>query len=184
MAKGFFTQGVCLLTDGETTIEHIQSALQEHGFEIVKQIPAGENWCFSGPTVIIPFIPKINGYAAVDVVKHMWPDTMGNVKTDPMIFGAWAMGQFGPLTFPGGLARAGQHSWAWEGGRTVADLHQGFIRIRLSYAFGAKDDDPIWPADCDPVAELHFLSRAVLALIGAPGVICYFNPNGEVLSKL
>jgi hypothetical protein len=31
------------------------------------------------------------------------------------------------------------------------------------------------------MAEMMFLSRAVLALFKAPGVICYFNPNGEVL---
>jgi hypothetical protein len=28
---------------------------------------------------------------------------------------------------------------------------------------------------------MMFLSRAVVALLKAPGVICYFNPNGEVL---
>ena len=37
------------------------------------------------------------------------------------------------------------------------------------------------PEDYDPVSEMMFLSRAVMALLKAPGVICYFNPNGEVL---
>ena len=32
------------------------------------------------------------------------------------------------------------------------------------------------------MAELTFVSRVVLALFDVPGVICYFNPNGEVLS--
>ena len=37
MAKGLFTQGVCLLTDGQPTIEDIRCALEENDFEIVKQ---------------------------------------------------------------------------------------------------------------------------------------------------
>lgn len=37
------------------------------------------------------------------------------------------------------------------------------------------------PADYDPVAEMIFLSQASTALLKAPGVLCYFNPNGEVL---
>ncbi|MGD0900408.1 MAG: hypothetical protein ABR915_21455, partial [Thermoguttaceae bacterium] len=106
MAKGFFTQGVCLLTDGRTTIEDIKSALREHAFEIVKQTPAQENWCFGGPAIITPFLPEVNGYVAVDVVSQPWPDSMGDPKSDPMTFGAWSMGHFGPLAFPGGLTRA------------------------------------------------------------------------------
>src|SRR4029077_18617459 len=30
-------------------------------------------------------------------------------------------------------------------------------------------------------AEMLFLSRVVLAVFKAPGILCYFNPNGEVL---
>ncbi len=40
---------------------------------------------------------------------------------------------------------------------------------------------PVLPANYDPVAELNFLSRVVLAIFTAPGAVCYFNPNGEVL---
>jgi hypothetical protein len=181
MAKGFFTQGVCLLTDGQTAVQDIKSALQEQDFEIVKQTPPQENWCFGGATLILAYLPDVNGYAAVDVLNQPWPDSMGDPKTDPMTFGAWSMGHFGPFTFPGSLARAGQHAWAWQPGRTIAQRHGGFIRIRMSYCFGAKDDDPILPDECDPLAELTFLSRVVMAVFNAPGVICYFNPNGEVL---
>jgi hypothetical protein len=49
MAKGFYTQGVSLLTNGQTTINDIKSALRRHGFDIVKELPAGENWAFGGP---------------------------------------------------------------------------------------------------------------------------------------
>jgi len=181
MAKGLFSQAVCLFTDGQTTIEDVKSALQEKEIEIVKQTPPQNDWRFGGPTLVIAFLPEINGYAAVDVVNHSWPDSMGDPKSDAMTFGAWAMGQFGPFAYPGGLARAGQHAWAWHPGRTIAEEHRGFIRVRMSYGFGAKDDAPILPEDYDPVAEMLFLSRAVLAVLEAPGVICYYNPNGEVL---
>jgi hypothetical protein len=51
----------------------------------------------------------------------------------------------------------------------------------MSYVFGSKKDALTLPEDYDPVAEMQFLSRAVMALLKAPGVICYFNPNGEQL---
>jgi hypothetical protein len=181
MAKGFFTQGVCLLTDGHAQIEGVKAALQEKEFEVVKETPPGETWCFGGASLVVPYRPDFNGYVAVDVVDHSWPDDMGDPKSSPMIFGAWSMGHFGPFAFPGGLARAGQHAWAWQPGRTISQQHRGFIRIRMSYCFGASDDSPILPEECDPREELMFLSQVVMAVLNAPGVICYFNPNGEVL---
>src|SRR5262245_14888107 len=101
---------MCLLTDGQTTIDDIKSALDEKEFEIVKQTPPAKDWRFGGPTLIVAYLPEVNGYAAIDVVNHSWPDTMGGPKSDPATFGAWGTGQFGPFTFPGGLARAGQHA--------------------------------------------------------------------------
>jgi hypothetical protein len=106
---------------------------------------------------------------------------MGDPKSDPWTFGAWTMGYFGPFAFPGSLARARQHAWSWQAGRTMPEGHRGFIRIHISYVFGGKKDAPIFPEEYNPVAEMQFLSRAVMALLTAPGVICYFNPNGEVL---
>ena len=181
MAKGFFTQGVCVLTDGQTTLEDIETALQEHGFELAKRVPAQENWCFGGPTRVIVFLLEINGHVAVDLVNRSWPDSMGDPQLDPMTFAAWSMGYFGPFAFPGGLARASQHAWSWQPARTIAERHRGFIRVRTSYVFGIEGDPAILPKNYDPLAEMMFLSRMVLALLAAPGVTCYFNPNGEVL---
>lgn len=181
MAKGLFSQCVCLLTDGTATIDDIKSALQENDFEIVKQAPAQSDWRFGGPTLVVAYEPEVNGYAAFDVVNQLWPDAMGDPKADAMTFAAWSMGHFGPLGFPGGLARAAQHSWAWEAGRRIPQQYRGFIRIRMSYGFGARDNDRVLPADYDALPEMLFLSRAVLALFSAEGVVCYFNPNGEVL---
>ncbi|MBL8818555.1 MAG: hypothetical protein JNL58_21180 [Planctomyces sp.] len=80
MAKGFFTQGVSLLTNGQTTIDSLKSALRQHGFEIVKESPAQENWAFGGASLIIAFRPDVNGYVSVDLVNHPWPDSMGDPK--------------------------------------------------------------------------------------------------------
>lgn len=179
IAKRFFTQGVSLLTNGQTTIGHIKTALLDQGFEVVKESQAQENWAFGGPSLVIPFLPEVNGYAAVDLVNHPWPNSMGDPKTDSIIFAAWSIGNFGPFAFPGSLTRARQHAWAWKGGQTVSEGHAGFVRLRISYVFGAGA--PAGPAHCDPVAEMTFLSRVVIVLLQAPGVICYFNPNGEVL---
>jgi hypothetical protein len=181
MAKGLFSQSVCLLTNGRTTIADVRSALSRQGFEIVKESPAQENWAFSGPALVVAFRPEVNGYAAVDVVNQPWPDTMGDPQSDPTAFAAWSMGHFGPFAFPGSLARARQHAWAWQPGESISEGHRGFIRLRISYVFGATEDAPVLPAEYDPVGEMMFLGRAVMALLKAPGVICYFNPNGEVL---
>src|SRR5262245_9462237 len=101
MAKGFFTQGVCLLTNGETTVENIRIALRLYGCEIVKELPAQGNWALGGHTLVVAFLPEVNGYAAVDIVNQPWPDSMGDPKSDSTTFAAWSMGHFGPLTFPG-----------------------------------------------------------------------------------
>lgn len=181
MAKGFFSQGVCLLSNGKTTIDDVRAALPKKEWKIVNQTKPGKEWQFGGATLVLAFLPEVNGYAAIDVVNRPWPDSMGDPQSDSTTFAAWTMGHFGPQTFPGGLARAGQHSWAWQPGQTIAEGHRGFIRIRISYCFDASDDTPVLPDPYDPIAEMHFLSRAVLAVFEAPGVVCYFNPNGEVL---
>jgi hypothetical protein len=181
MAKGMFTAAACLLTDGRTRIADIRDALESAGFEIVRESFDHESWAHSGPSLVVPFRPDVNGYAAVDAVSEPWPDAMGDPKSEVTTFGAWSMGFFGPLTYPGGLERAGQHAWAWSEGRAVASRHRGFVRFRISYVFGADDEVKIMPPDYAAIAELDFLNRMVLATIDAPGVLCYFNPNGEVL---
>jgi hypothetical protein len=181
MAKGIFTQGVCVLTDGRTTVGDVKSALQDHEFAVVRETPGSDEWCFGGPGVVVPYLPEVNGYAAVDVVSQPWPDTMGDPKSAPMVFGAWSMGQFGPLAFPGNLARARQHAWSCQAADGIAQGHRGFVRVRISYAFGGKEDAPLLPQNYNPAAEMQFLSRTVLALLTARGALCYFNPNGEML---
>ncbi len=181
VAKGFFTQSACLLTDGTSQLQEVRAAMAQAGYSVTPRSPAASAWQFGGTSLVVPFRPEVNGYLAVDVVDQPWPDGMGDPATDPTTFAAWSMGHFGPLAFPGGLERAAQHAWAWPQGRAIAAGHRGFVRLRLSYAFGAGEDDLIMPSDCDPVAELLFLTQASLAAMRAPGVLAYFNPNGEVL---
>ncbi len=54
VAKGFYSQSISLLTDGRTTIDDVKVALSESGREIVKELSMQENWCFSGPSVVLP----------------------------------------------------------------------------------------------------------------------------------
>src|SRR5215468_8372854 len=99
MPKGLYSQGVTLLTDGSTTLNDLKMALQKHGFKVVKETAASECWQFGGATLVIPYRPDINGYVAVDLVNQNWPDAMGDPKVDPMTFGAWSMGHFGPWAY-------------------------------------------------------------------------------------
>lgn len=136
----------------------------------------------SGPSLVIAFRPEVNGYATVDLQSQRWPDHMGDPKGEPMLFGAWTMGHFGPFTFPGNLERAVQQAWGWkEGAGSAVAQHQAFLRIRMSYVFGGGPDTPVMPKDCEPKAELEFVTKLALALSSRPAALAYFNPNGEVL---
>lgn len=71
---------------------------------------------------------------------------MGDAKSDPMTFGAWSMGYFGPFAYPGGLTRAIQQPWGWAAARDVAPTHRGFDRIRSSYV-GPGENRLSWIVD-------------------------------------
>jgi hypothetical protein len=178
--KGMFTAGACVLFERPVSLEALADALGE--FEIVNRSEAGEHWAFGGPSVSLAFRPDINGYVALDTVDQPWPDHMGDPKTDPMLFGAWSMGHFGPFAFPNGLTRAAQHSWGWPEGKTIPKRHSAFVRIRASYVFGGvPDTTSIFPDAYDSLAELEFVTKVALAVLQLPGALCYFNPNGETL---
>jgi hypothetical protein len=181
MAKGFFTQGVTVLLRQKVTLDEIEPLLKP--FKIVKRKDDSEKWEFGGPTFLLEYRPEVNGLVSVDIVDRAWPDKMGDPKNESMLFGAWSMGYFGPFTFPGNFERARQHSYLWTQGREVAAQHQAFIRIRMSYVLGAANDAPVMPKDCKPLDELNFIIRVVMALLQHPAALCYFNPNGELLSE-
>jgi len=150
-------------------------------FGVLKRLPEGADRHFSGPSLVIGYRPAVNGLVSVDVSGERWPDRMGDPQQEAILFGAWAMGNFGPATFPGGLERASQQCWGWKAGPTIASRHQAFLRVRSSYVFGGDDSAPILPAEYDPVAELEFVTDLASSLLDLPAALCYFNPGGEVL---
>ncbi|MFP6675066.1 MAG: DUF4261 domain-containing protein [Pirellulaceae bacterium] len=181
MPKGSFTQCVCILLNRTPSLDEVSQNLADVA-EIVSQQAATEDWEFFGPSLTIAYQPEVNGYVAVDVVDRPWPDDMGDPDQDAGLFGAWALGYFGPSAFPNGLARATSQSWCWEGDLEIVHNHTAFIRIRTSYVFGESDEDaPVLPEDYDPMAELDFVNRLTSALLELDGAICCFNPNGELL---
>src|SRR5688500_7485330 len=98
MPGGIYTQTVCVLLREELSLEQLKQALAEYA--VRKQVPASDNWGFGGETLVLDYRPEVNGYVAVDVVSKPWPDGMGDPKTEPLIFGAWTMSAFGPMTYP------------------------------------------------------------------------------------
>ena len=120
--KGTFTQCVCVLLNREVTIDQIEESLSE--FQMQGRHESVSSWHFSGPSVTLPFRPEVNGYVAVDVVNHRWPDHMGDPKSESELFGAWGTGNFGPFAWPGGLKRAAQ-------GAEVFGRRQGELGVFL-----------------------------------------------------
>jgi hypothetical protein len=108
---------------------------------------------------------------------------MGDPKSESMVFGAWAMGNFGPFAFPGNLARAGRQAWHWEEAADTVGRHSSFVRVRSSYVFGGRKDQKVLPPGYDPLAELLYVTRMARALMDMPGALAFFNPNGERLSR-
>ena len=66
----------------------------------------------------------------MDVLESLWPDSMGDPKEDVDLFGAWSMGAFGPLAFPGNLKRAAEQAVAFEGAAAAVSAHRAFVRLR------------------------------------------------------
>jgi len=177
--KGFFTQSAVVLLREPPQLHELEAKLG--AFSVVRSVPESENWEIAGPSLIVAYRPDVNGYVSVDIVSRPWPDDMGDPAADNLVFSAWAMGHFGPCVFPGNLQRASEHSWTWEAGRSIAVGHQGFLRIRSSYIFGAEKDAKVLPQDYDALEELRFVTRLAQVLLQIPEAICYFNPNGEIL---
>lgn len=180
METGIFTQTLCLLLKAPATLDRIAQILAE--YEISGRNDTSESWEFSGPALIIAHRPEVDGYVVVDLVDQPWPDDMGYEDQKSLLFGAWKSGQFGPFTFPASLERATEQSWGWPEGKTEVAQHKCFVRIRSSYVLGKTEDNDEWlPEDYDPVDELEFMTGIAEELLKLPEVLCFFNPNGEVL---
>lgn len=177
--KGFFTQGATFLTKQPVELEELESILVDFG--PVRKIEGSNDWSIGGTSLILPIRPEVNGYVAIDYVDRKWPDDMGDPKKNPMLFASWSTGHFGPFTYPGSFARACQQAWRWSEAQNNPPTHTGFIRLRVSYCFGVKSDDPIVPPDYDALFELQLFNKILAHVARDERVLCYFNPSGEVL---
>jgi hypothetical protein len=180
MAKGMFMQGVAVLFRAPPTPESIAACLA--GEPDLRAAPAAENWEFSGPNWTTTYRRELNGVIQVDVVSQPWPDSMGDPKQSPTLFGAWSMGFFGPLTFPGSLARAIEQPWTCAPAGPLASQHRAFARVRLSYVFGAGENAPVLPEGANARDELEAVVRIARRLLEHPDALVYFNPNGEIVA--
>ena len=179
--KGMFTQGVVILTERPVALDELRPLLPE--YPILRTIEASGEWVFGGPTAVVAYRRDVNGLVAIDTLDRQWPDGMGDTKNEAMLFGAWAMGQFGPYTYPQGLLRATQQAWAWPDAKTIVPRHCGFLRLRTSYVFGTGLDAKVLPPNYDPRHELDFLVDLAQCLLRHPAALCYFNPSGEVVAS-
>ena len=184
MAKGLFTQGMCVLLREPITIDELESCLQ--GIEVLGRHDSIDD-DDAPETLVLSYRPEVNGHMLVTPSSGLWPDEMGDPDESPERFVAWSLGQFGPLAFPGCLERAGEQSWGWEEGSQLITSHTSHVRFLISYVLGVEDGDmddedvPLVPDDYDPLDELKFLTKAISSVLELPKAICYFNPGGEVL---
>lgn len=182
--KGLFTQCVCLLLDAPPSLDALEDALRD--FTIARrtaEAPGPDGWALGGSSLMVPFRPDVNGFAQVDIVERPWPDGMGSPKgPEAALFGAWALGNFGPSTFPGSLERALTHSYRWPEAEEIVPNHRAFLRVRTSYVFGAPKNAPVLPQDYDALKELLFVTDLALAASALENTLAFFNPNGEVLT--
>lgn len=179
MAKGFSTQSAMVLLEHSVGLDALEACLRPLG-QVQRNERSEPGW-MSKPSVLVPMRPQVNGHVLVDLVDEPWPDGMGDPKEQVDLFGAWSMGFFGPWVFPGNLERAQAMSFTWREARTVSSRHRAFVRIRSSYILGAGKDAPLLSADYDPLPELEFVTEVARTVLGLPGALAYFNPNGEVL---
>lgn len=178
MPKVFFTQSACVLLAAPVSREQLAAALSPWSPEPSAATGEGAErgtaeWAWESQPALT-FSAGAGGSVVVDVVARPWPDAMGSPGTgeDAWIFGAWSTQQFGPYAWPGGLERAARYAYR-EGVHEAAEAHRAFVRIRCVHLGSGED--------YDPYRELGLVTEVADALLGLPGALAYFNPNGETL---
>jgi len=182
MPKGIHTAGLAVLFERAPTLDALAGAL--HAFPVAKRLAPGpeKNWLGTGhPSLLLAMRPEVNGIIAAAVIDAPWPDSMGDPKTDSMLFGAWSMGFFGPFAYPEGLSRAVQHAYGWRQAPEAVARHGAFVRLTVSYVFGLGQQAPVMPEGYSARTELEYLTRVARAVLGMSGAVALFNPSGEVL---
>lgn len=188
MAKGLFTQGMCVLLKEPVSLDRLKECFSSFNMVGVQESVVDDA---SPETLIFEFRPETGGHLLVTPSTQPWPDHMGDPESMPDVFVAWSLGQYGPLAFPGCLQRAAEQCWGWESADELSAEHTSHIRLLISYVLGTdeseeedqgtSDDVILIPEDYDPMEELNFLTKAVSTALELPEAICYFNPGGEIL---
>lgn len=184
MPGRLFVQSAAVLFERAPSLEEVRASLE--GIEARRREASGApgSWIGGSASLVVPMRPEVNGSVLVDVMDAPWPDDMGGEDEDPArseLFMAWATGWFGPLVFPGALERAVRGASVRGEVAALVERHRAAVRVRASYSIGAGGDDPVTPEDRDLAAELGLVTRLSKSVLGLPGALCYFNPNGETL---
>ena len=180
MPRGLFTQSAIVLTERALTLEAVERALAPFA-PTRREATKEASWLSAGTELVVRMKPEQNGMLLVDVLDDRWPDTMGDPKGDADLFGAWSMGGFGPLVFPGGLARAASHAIAFPGAKQAIDAHTSFVRIRTTYVLGQGQDAKTIPEAWDGLFETLFVAKVARALLELEGALAFFDPNAEIV---
>lgn len=183
MEPRMFVQTLVMLLKSVPTLEQIESVLKQHKVEAKLQ-EGMDSWEICGPCVMMPHRPEYFGKFVIDVVNRPWPDDLDYDNPESPVHKAWLEGHFGAYLVPGALERAKEQSWRWEEGREVAEQATAFLRVRTTYMLDREqemEEDEWLPCDYNGVEELEDMHPVIAELFELPQVLCYFNPQGEVL---
>ena len=202
MPSGLFSQTVCFLLSQPISLDSIEALLTAARFSTKRTAGTG-HWANGENALIVSLDEAENaigsetgdetsnevesendckasrGQWVIDLFEHLWPDDMGHPEKTPEIFNAWSQGHFGRGTYPQSLVRAAQHSYFWAEAAERIPQHTAVLRIRANDA-----DAPTSAENSARWATLDTAMQCVTALSQLDGVICYFNPSGEVVRPL
>ena len=172
-----------MLLKSAPTLQELKKVLSKH--KIVSEKPNGiQGWETCGPAILLDYREEYNGLFVIDIIDKPWPDELDCEKPDSTLHKAWLEGCFGIATAPGSLERAVEHCWFWPEGRELVPQAKAFLRIRSTFMIDRDDwmeGDEWIPSDYYPADELQEFHMVIRDLFELPQVICYFNPQGEVL---
>jgi len=163
--KGIYSQCIVILLRSPVSLRDILDRLSAFPAQASKQPSSG--WLGGDPILVVPFPAGVDATVTVDLVDRPWPDHMGDVESDPDLFAAWSLGNFG-LAQPFALKSACEHSRQWPEGKTVPLSHTAFLRLRAAYMPGRPKNPLAMPAGYEPLSELKFVTRIAAALAGLP----------------
>lgn len=183
MEPRMFVQTLVLLLKSAPTLDEIQAVLKKH--PVTARMEDGvDSWEICGPSVVMDYREEDGGKYVVDVVNRPWPDDLDYDNPESPLHQAWLAGHFGAYLLPESLERAKEQCWRWPEGKEAVEEATAFLRLRTTFLLDSQtepNEDNWIPVDFDPAAELEELHKVIAELLELPQVICYFNPQGEVL---